>query len=739
MKKSVYRIAALLLAVLFLFSGCSSDGTITQPSYDEEAPLTQVPSQQVAANSAYTLEWDADVCAVFLKEIATGTVWGTVPYDYYLTGETDSDLNAPIVIDYVDTTQLMSDFLNGFTDSVKKGRTSSRLIENGVEVTYYFDKVSISVPVQYCLRDDSLAISVNFPAVCEGPTYKLLSVSVAPFLCSVANDTAGSYLVIPSGTGALMYSDVRAEGTRTFANDIFGTDAAKLVPEKLVPEEAIRMPVFGVSNGNKGLLAIVEDGAEAAAIEAEAGAKRSGYTNAYTTFYARGYDIFETKVSWLYRDAVRIYGTIKQSPSTVGFYPLSEAEADYVGMAKRYREYLIETEQLQKASNESTYGLYMTGGLLTDALFLGIPYQTPLTLTTFNQAKTMVEELTAATSVAPVVQLIGFGASGLTPGKVAGGLTFASDFGSKGDRLALEETCKTLNVPLYTDFNLVQFRSNGLGYSSLMDATKSAALHKVELFYNDKALQDFDVDEISYLLLKRDHLGDMVNRLKTFATKNKISGISLATLTELAYSDYSDPQYAIRGGMTTDVQNYIAQLQSAGLPVAATGGNTYAAVKADCVLNVSMTDGEYRSLDTTIPFYQMVFKGYKSMYSTAVNATGDMQKSVALAVQGGTSLGFSLVGEYDMDAAKSPYSGLNASDYAGNKQAIIDTVKACNAYYNAIRGAAISGYDILENGLTLTTFDNGVRVYVNMSNSSAESPLGTLDAYGFAFEVGGAE
>ncbi|MBQ8038299.1 MAG: hypothetical protein IJ274_00240, partial [Lachnospiraceae bacterium] len=252
----------LVLPVILIVSAilCSC-GTSKKKEKSQEFPTTlkNVTSGTVAGNERFSLEWDSEKFCVLLRQKDSKQVWSTVPYDFYQTTETNEDMNSPVYIEYVDSKSMISVVSKGYTDSVAGGRVSSRTVENGIEVTYYFDNVGISIPIQYCLREDALAISVDFKHV-EESEHHLLSVSVAPFLCSAVNQTEDSYLVLPSGSGALMYLDERKEGARTWSGEIYGADPARLLPESLANDEAVRLPIFGITDGENALMAIVEEG-----------------------------------------------------------------------------------------------------------------------------------------------------------------------------------------------------------------------------------------------------------------------------------------------------------------------------------------------------------------------------------------------------------------------------------------------------------------------------------------------
>ena len=737
MRRMKQRMRLLTALIVILISGllCSCDsGEEKEESQEFPAVLESAATGTVADNSRFSLEWDNEKYCVLLRQKDSGKVWSTVPYDFYQTAETNEDMNSPIYIEYVDSTSMIKVVSKGFTDSAANGRVASRTVENGIEVTYYFDSVGIAVPVQYCLREDALTISVDFEHA-EEREHHLLSVSVAPFLCSAKNQSEDSYIVVPSGSGALMYLDEREEDTRTWSGEIYDKDPARLLPESLANDEAVRLPMFGIKDGEDALLAIVEEGREAAVIKAAAGDKATGHSNVYVSFYARGYDVLESTQSWATRDICRTEESISADMATVAFYPLLGEEADYMGMASRYQKYLEDTGMLEEETDEQAYALYIAGGAKIKELFLGVPVARTEALTTFADAENILRELTEKTGTAPAVQMKGFGKSGLDIGKAAGGFDFSKAFGDDSQRLSLEQFCSEGEIPLFMDFDLVYFRSGGSGYNTLVGTAKSASMRKVALYDRDKALWNYDKDSKAYYLLKRDSVQSAVDKLEKMVEKKGISGVSLSTLGQTAYSDYSDKKYSIRGNSITDTQSYILQLSQSGTRVATESANDYAALLSDSVFGVPVGNGDYFGLDAGIPLYQMIFKGYVSLYSTAVNTTSDFEESLMLAVQSGTSPGFSVVGEYDTDFAVTRYTGLNGSSYAANKDAIVEAVARCADYYSAISGQTITGYEFVSDDVTKTSFSNGVTVYANHSSEPKESPLGELEAYGFTYVV----
>ena len=724
------KIFAFLSAMMFVFlCGCNSNKIAYK---DFPKTLETVASKNIASNKNLSLEYDNKTQNIFLKDNNSGKIWSAVNG----AENSDGEYNSPIYIEYINSKNFIKENIKGLNTTECNVRVSSKNIKDGIELVYYFDEIGISVPVSYVLRESSLAVTVDFNRVYEEEK-RLLSVSVAPFFCSVKNNTADSYLVLPTGSGALMYPDERIDGQRNYTGYIYGSDPASLIPENLNEETPIRLPAFGVKDGNDALLSIIE-GDSNSYITAAAGNTDTGYSNVFATFYARGYDITDVSdnlVGGVKSDIYQVTESIDKRKVTIAFYSLSSDKANYVGMAEKYREYLQSQDYIKETVSENPYALYITGGAQVDELLLGFSVKKTKALTTFSQAQEIIKDIHKQTGANGSVQLKGFGQSGLTIKKIAGGFKFSSVFGKDSERLSLEKYCEDNKITLFTDFDLIYFSSMCKGYNTLTSAAKSAMHRKIKLYYRDKALWSYDKEGEKYFLMNRSSLESVVKNLKKTVAKKKISNVSLSTLGKTAYSDYAEAQYNSRGKIIEDVEKYINSIKSNGVKVATEEANAYAAVLSDNIFEVPLESGNYNSFDAEIPFYQMVFKGYVPMYSSAVNVTDSIDKTIMLAVQSGTSLGFSVIGEYNYEFANTPYEDLYASSYKGSKEKIVEAIKSNKEYYSAISRQTITAYEYVSSSVTKTTFSNGVTVFANHSDKTCFSPVGDLKPYGFSYSL----
>lgn len=730
MKRKTNRIYIVLLLCIAVFLSACTD--TQEAKYVIPENMASVSETVLAQNDNYSLEWDDDAKCIFIKENSSGAVWSTTPFEFYKSGEINYNLSSPLNIEYYNSEDGSINTINGY-DCIEMNQVSAEKVENGIKVTYYFEAAQITVSATYSLRKDSLEISLNADDFVETGVNKLLNVSVAPYLCSVKNsDSRSDYLFIPSGSGALMYTDIEpGDNPRTYAAEVYGSDPARAVLSSSGEDEAIRLPVFGAVAGENAVCAIIENGAGAATVNAIAGNPRNGYSTVYASFNVRGYNNAELETS-----ATVILNSKfpKDTEFSIGYYPLSGVNADYNGFAALYREYLENSGLLKKSQEkQEAYQITLLGGAEVGAYTLGIPHTDLLPLTTFGKAQSIIKDLKETTGKIPQVVLKGFGSTGVNVGELAGGFKFSSKLGGKKDAEALEKYCKDNGIPLYTDFDIVFFAESGGGFSRNGDAAMAANMQKAVVYPIKRNTLDKQEDQGKTYLLSRSRQAEAVEKLLDFCD-GRVSGISLSSFAQTAYSDYSQDKYMLKGSLSEQVR-LIEKIHENSHNVSLSSANSYLAGAASSISDVPLQNGGYDALDETVPFYQLVYSGNIPMYSRGINLSANSVKQVLRAVESGVSPSFVLTDTYN-DEISTSYAEIKSSVvYKNNRELIKNTIESLEEYSERINGSAITKHSILQAGITETVYGNGVSVTVNHTDKPVN--INGKDIPAMSFEIGG--
>lgn len=734
MKKFFQGILAVLLTfcVSISFSSCGKSSTAAHSKKSANTSRAVEASAVVAQNETYSLRWDEGNKAVFLIDKQSGHSWGTIPFQLTKSENINCShvmTRAALVLGYIEPNAVVVSSVTSTVGAVRNGRVLAYETENGVRVEYHFDDLKICVPVSYTLLEDGIRVSC-VPAEITESENKVYSVALSPMMASAENNAGDAWLFVPSGSGALIDVDT-ASGEKLYGEEVYGTDPSHNIRVTRTNTESIRLPVFGAKQGNEALLCVISDGAETASIRSQSGNERVKFGSVYADFAIRGVETAEDTTGGTAKN-ISVFSENKNSEEclSVSYFPLHGENADYVGMAKKYREYLSENGfQLEKKTQNPLF-LNILGGVQLREFFLGIPYYATKALTTVKQAGEIIASAQDAANVTPIVKLIGFGTGGINAGKPAGGLKIGKAMGTASQLKNLGSTCKNKDIPLFIDFDLVYFSKSGNGISKYFDRAKAPNKQAVGLYPTHLALRNPNQSYPEYHLVAHDKLDDLAKKAANSAQKLGFSGISFNSLSNTAYSDYATSSGAVKGGTAKRYCEIAKKLHDEKLSVSSSMANAYAIQDSDYLFDVPLESSKFDTFSTDIPFYEMVFRGYVSMGCYAVNTSFDQQKSLLLAAEAGCGLTYSLIGNFEKDYLDSTQNLVGSMYYKDVLDTIGTQVKSIKALLDCTEGACIVSHKI-DGEMRIVEYDNGVKVLVNYSKQAQKTEYGNIPAENF--------
>lgn len=725
-------IASLLLSIILLLCFCScKKGTFE--SVKEVTPYSDIEalgefSEEngiVAENDRFSLYWDKDNVNIILKDKNSGECWSTTPIDSS-TGLPVSDANSiysPVDIEYIFRSAFKTIDVTGKVGAVNNGRVTSRNIDNGIEVTFLFSEVQISIPIQFVLKENGLELSVDLEKIGENSDatgYRVFNISLAPYLCSVEN-SANNYLVVPSGSGALMYADERGEGiVRSYSGRIYGEDVTKDKLESATETQAIRMSVFGASKNGNNISCIINEGAELGTVYANAGSAETGYSNIYAEFNVRGsntstidYGGTTGKNQSEYFSAQRI----SNGKISVTYTPSSSGKEAYLDIANEYRNYLKNSYGLPENCKDNTLSLDFYGGIETKKHIFGLPYNSLTVLTDYDAVEKIVSDVIGNTELNHfTVRLMGFGSSGVDTGKLAGGFKLSSKF---GDFSKVKNYLEKNSIDLFADFDLLFYSKSGVGYSKSSDTARTANGYPAQHYKYSPATGAIR-DDVEYSsIIARSKLKNAADKLADNADNYSVTGLSLSTLTNTAYSDYTDQKYVNCNNIQKDVTSILSDLKSKSFKIASDNANDYAACVSDKIFSAPVSSTNARVFDLDIPLYGIVFKGYVPLSGESINTSENSEYTFLKTIEFGGALQFSLIDNYLSDYASYLKNGIQYMKYENIKDYVLNCILKSSGFLTNVSGAHITDYSVLEKTVRKTVFDNGVTLYVNSGENTA--------------------
>lgn len=804
--KHVIKIIALISAlclVLGMLGGCSRIKVTTElKNYSDVVDVNNVENLAngvVAESDYFKMIWhqtslgsdgmEYPRAAIEFVSKKDGSVWSTTPKDYYDSTDAasifgNSLINSSLVITVRNGEQTFG--YDAYENSIVNGRFSSVKCadKNGITVTYFFDDLGIVVGVDYYLEDDGFKVGIDpkninsyvvekgddfneevHGANLIGDTQKVVSVTPAPFVCGAQNTNANdksSYLVVPSGSGALMYIDKRTDAiTREFGDYktkpddtvglVYGEDYTIDKYNNPRNDTPITMPFYGIKRGDSALCAIIEQSAEACKITATAGDAQlgvdmfaekpsNGYSYIAATYNVLGYNRVYNKGTW--RLQYNDYVDQNITPLVIGYYPLSGNQANYTGIAKRYQKHLIDKENLKKSQDNNLLNVKLYGSFIQDELFAGIPYKKEVALTTYNEATEILGELKKIAGGSLTATLQGFGENGIDANLIAGGYSLTGATGDKTDLNNFIEYTKTNGIKTFFNFDTINFYESGEGYSTSKDAAINVNGIPAPTYSFLSSTRDRHVRSKGGkvgTLISRELLASATGDAVALADELGITGIAFDTLGNVCYSDYETVEEDGKGvyinpwrkDMGKDVKAITADIQKNSKTVLMDGAFSYAAVAADIITNTPTSSTKSNSFDLEVPLYQIVFQGYRANSTSAINIAANKRTQFLKSIETGSGLSFELINNYYQELRKQNMRGLHASLYADNVKLIEEYVNESKTFLTSVAGATIVNHQYMSKDVTKTVFDNGVTVYVNYGDTDYKSDMGIVKAQSF--------
>ena len=726
MNKSIKTIALVLsLFTCLTFTSCKSSPTMQIGVLFKEAlkNVSDVSSGIIAENQNFSLSWNDATKNVILCEKASGKIWSTTPMSDGSEVKDSDNIFSPINLTYVLCSGHRTLDLTGKLGSINEGHVYAKSIDNGIELTFFFDKVSIAVPIRFTLTNEGLDVSVDSDNIIEDKTtdFRAFEIELLPFFASLKN-TSHNYLFYPSGCGALMYCDERNDGVgREYLSKVYGMDISEERHEKISEENAVRMPVFGSVSKDNTMCGIITSGAESAFIYAKSGDKTTGYSNICAKFRLRGYNpnlldyggSTGRKIVNDYSENIASGRTYKVSYSVLK----NNNKQGYVRIADKYRNYISKKYNMTSTGNQSILSLKVYGAIQVKKFFFGVPYYTQESLTGFSDALKIIKTIRNKTAAFDV-DFIGYGKTGISNQQLCGGFKFASAVGNKNELSSVINYAKKNNINLYFDYDIVGFSKSGNGFSALNNVVQTTNGYPIQIFNYNPDINTKNTAKAANYVLSRNKISEVPEKLLKMADKYQLTGLALSSISNTAYSDYADDEYPVCKDIQKDVMGVLEKISENKYFVASTDANDYAAVCSNKIFDTPSHSSFADAFDFEIPFYQMVFHGQKSISLNSANLAVNYEKAVLKSIESGSGLQFSIINNYSTDYAFEGIENLQLMKWKNNSEKVLKAVESYEELFEKVKNSKITDYVIISKNVRKTVFSNGIEVFVNYGQNS---------------------
>ncbi len=553
--------------------------------------------------------------------------------------------------------------------------------------------------LEYTLDKDGLSVRLPANGIrFDDTAYTLTYVDILPFMGAISSEYEG-YTFIPDGSGALIEAKKLAGQGWGRECKLYGNDYAyhQLMEAITNPQEDTRFPVWGAvtDRGNTtitnvitpsktetdpetgeeivipaetetvevkdqiGYVAIITEGESLATIRHVNGGATHKYAYTYARVEPRPFDTYNLKESisaannaeWTvvsprkYVDSYRIKFVMLDGEDYAKNANLTDYyETSYYGMAEAYRDYLEGVgilERIKKEDVSSNIPLYieLLGTLQTTEKILSIPVTVDTPLTTFENIKTMYNELSEKGLDNINFKLTGFANGGLSDATVPYNLEWEKAVGGSAGFEDLVKYAKEKGFGVYPDFDFAYAPNDKFfdGFSYSNHGVKTINDQYTSKRYYDPTTQSFtsrfeiaisaSVFEYFY-----DHFAEKYDKYGPV-------GLSVSTLGSDLNSDFDEDEPYNREDtkqFTIDVLEKAAEKYS----VMVNEGNAFTYKYVDHIVNMKFESSHFFNASYSVPFNGIVLHGYVNTAGTPLNEEGDIESALLRAIESGSYLNF---------------------------------------------------------------------------------------------------
>ena len=743
-KRRFRNMLALCLAVVLCVVPFSAVNALPQePKEDtvalDDAVFSDVSGYQLKAEKAgkrLYLE-EKSGCFVVQSDMAE---WRSVPEgiteDPIAKGKNKINLQSLLVIRYGDPETNSLDTVNSQTGAVLKNGVAITDIPDGYRVTYDFKNVEIRIPVEITLNAQGVCVSVITAEVEEYGANYLYEIQLLPGFDAADSVEEGSIL-IPDGSGAQIDFNNGKAALGTYARPVYGTDGNATAVRQVEMTENALLPLLGLCHKDRTTMAVILENDGMATLNAAVAGKVSSYNTAYPSFMLRTTESYvigknvgggnASRTTILYSKAA-----LTETPLTVQYH-LWDGAVGLEKMATACRETLQAQGFLTEKQSEDAVPLYLDvyGAVYKEMPVLGIPVMKEVAVTTYEDAYDLLDTLQTDDIDSLIVRYAAWNRDDVR-GRV---VDSAQSIGALGSQRELRELLSREGSTIYLENDLIQVSRWQWRYSKKNYASQSISHIPTVLSVFDIATTFPDKAKGNYWLLSPWKLEIVGERfLKGFA-KWETPNLGLSTVGEQLYSDYSLSNRT-REDAKQQWMSLLEKCRAEDKSLLIAGGNAYAAVYAAHMVDVPFSSSRYDLFDRDVPFYQMVFHGYTAYAGTAINHTPEPTKALLQAVQTGSLLHYSFVGEEGNavlgNVVQDSLYSTKLEDWQDSVQTAYERLKPL---YRQIAGKEMSGFVYLTDEVTATTYDDGTVVVVNFSDQPYVYEGQTVEANDYAYRL----
>ena len=673
-----------------------------------------------------------------------------IPKQVNLSAPFEAFSKSFITVEYYDPTNTIVRAASTSFVNIQTGTTSTLYRNDDDDSHFIFNvdfKIAGNVPFNFSvsaniyLSESGMRVEIKDEDITGPDRNRIAAVIIAPYLGATggrvvpfnldtnryvplgqAVDTplVPGYFVLPDGSGALMRFEEYPQTLSAYRGRVYGLDTNQRSTYennevRFVPLKQPVMPVYGAVHGHlqAAYLAYATQGDPFMEIVANPKSAGTGikFFNVHPRFvkntlfwqvYNRSGAGYFTLNDTLYDYDIEMNFTfLAGDGSQDGF------QADYVGIAKKYQDILIKNNQLKEQNVDYDQMPIRLDFIMADAMNSIVGYR-DVVVTTIGQVEDILKELNQ-----DGVHSINSGLYGYQKGGVTLGNKSSPDWSrSIGTASAFESTFKELaSMDIDVSLALDYARIN----NEQMPLTGNASRH-LNGWYSRLILMNNSgpVDVIFYA--RPDRIVDWM--ITNYFTTRYLDALSYSYdgVSSLLYSDYSGGEIDKNEAKDMYIEAFYAI--SEFTKINATNPNQYLWDSVNRYLQAPMYNSQYLIETDTVPFLQLVLNGSMEVYATYANFSFYTQSDILRMIDYNTFPSFMLTNDPSFYLVSTNSSNFYSTEYSLYREMILNIYQYMNEVFSEIGGSPWINREVVAPGVIVNTYQNGVKVVINYTESS---------------------
>lgn len=611
-----------------------------------------------------------------------------------------------------------------------------------------YEKPKVEIAIEYSLTEDGLQVmipgnSVKTNANSDGYNYKVHTIDVLPYFTSLKGnvystnktDYSGQlvegYTIIPDGSGAILNFNSDKVDYSSYSKQIYTSDLAFSDPVLGTSTNDILLPLYAcVYTGpdvadQKAIIAEFTDGAAQATISVDIPRVSAVQTNtfnySYFTISFREKQTGQIGTKAYAKEEFAMYTTNAADGDyriNYNVLDLTKYEASYVGVAKFYRDELVERSEGSLNVNGDTttnavLDLEVIGSYTYDSNFLGIGYTAKGTMTTIEELAKILDEVKNLGINNINVYYYGWRNIGLVNTSFKN-IKVSSQIGGKKELLKLISEYKDI-ATIYPQVEFIEYENYQESFGNTHYTTRDVTGAYAEYYPYELNSNVYNKNLNKIMSLSPAYYYAFANKLaKNYHKVLGIDTIAVSGLGSKLTGYYRQDEEMFKSAAVVEQEKAFEVLLSDEYGIQKVALETpyaYALQYASAAYNVPYESTKYDFLDYSIPFYQLVINGLFDYSGESINKNAEkgITEQLLRCIETGSNLSFTFTYDDSSELLQTDYNNYYYTLYTR----WLEDVKEI---YDEINGLGIYGLNLTNH----TRLDNNVYKVVYTNESGTE-------------------